>query len=283
GPAAKRGFIAWDPAQVGSPPGEKDATSLPMEVKNLVSLGEGGCPYEMPLEGMYRFLIDPQPYAKINVVQCGDGPGGERCAVQMGIDDDLLAQRKSFLRYDSLVAVIVLTDENDCSLTAGGLSYHVFDDIGTVPRATAECAANPNDACCRSCDDPIPRGCPTTDTECAKGPYSSSEDSGLLRCYDQKQRYGRDYLYPTGRYVAGLTGKMVKDQSGKLVQNPLFEDPTGQSPRRDPSLVFFAAIVGVPWQDLAENPRDPIHLTLKSADEMQRDGTWNLVLSNPAT
>jgi hypothetical protein len=42
GPAAKRGFIAWDPAQVGNPPGEKDPATLRTAVKNLVALGEGG-------------------------------------------------------------------------------------------------------------------------------------------------------------------------------------------------------------------------------------------------
>jgi hypothetical protein len=252
-------------------------------VKNLVALGEGGCPYEMPLEGMYRFLVDPEPYARMSLTDCNDGIHTGRCAVQAGVDDDLLAERKSFLRYDSLVAVVVLTDENDCSLRAGGLSYHVFDDIGTVPRATSACAANPDDPCCRSCDDPPSPGCPTQDVECAKGPYTSSEDSGLLRCFDQKRRYGRDYLYPTSRYIDGLTGKPVPDRSGALVANPLFNDPAGQSLPRDPSLVFFAAVVGVPWQDLAEDPRDTTHLALKSADEMQRDGTWNLVLTNPMT
>ncbi|HVW26990.1 MAG TPA: hypothetical protein VHC69_16605 [Polyangiaceae bacterium] len=285
GPAAKSGFIAWDPAQVGDPPGEKDPTALATEVKNLVSLGEGGCPYEMPLEGMYRFLIDPEPYEKMQLAPCNDGVHTGNCAVQVGIDDELLAERKSFLRYDSLVAVVVLTDENDCSLTAGGLSYHVFDDIGTMARATSQCAANPDDRCCRSCDDPTPSGCPDSqsDAECQKGPYTAGEDSGLLRCFDQKRQYGRDYLYPTSRYIDGLTGKRVPNQKGDLVPNPLFEDPTGQAPRRDASLVFFAAIIGVPWQDIAENPSDTTHLALKNADEMERDGTWDLVLPNSDT
>ena len=60
----------------------------------------------------------------------------------------------------------------------------------------------------------------------------------------------------------------------------MFEDPSGQAPRRDASLVFFAAIIGVPWQDLAENPSDATHLTLENADEMEKDGTWDLALPN---
>jgi hypothetical protein len=283
GAAAKRGFLAWDPGQVGTPPGEKDAAALRTEVRNLVSLGEGGCPYEMPLEGMYRFLVDPAPYQSLRLTSCGGDSPNETCAVRDGTDDTLLAQRKAFLRYDSLVAIVVLTDENDCSLTAGGLSHHVFDDIGTVPRATTQCGGNPNDPCCRSCADPAIPGCPADDAECAKGPYTASEDSGLLRCFDQKRRYGRDYLYPVSRYVGGLTGSMVPGRDGNDVPNPLFDDPSGVAPPRDPSLVFIAAVVGVPWQDLAVNPRDSTHLALKSADQMRADGTWDLILTDPET
>jgi hypothetical protein len=282
GAASSRGFLAWDPAQVGTPPGEKDPAALETAVRNLVTLGEGGCPYEMPLEGMYRFLVEPEPYAKVTVTDCGSGSSPERCAVQDGIDDELLRERKNFLRYDSLVAVVVLTDENDCSLTAGGQSYHNFDDIGTVPRATSVCAKNPNDRCCRSCADATPAGCPE-DPECATGPYGSDEDSGLLRCFDQKRRYGRDYLYPPSRYIDGLTGKMVPARNGALVDNPLFNDPSGILPPRDPSLVFMAGVVGVPWQDLAVDPRDATHLELKSPEQMQADGTWGLILADPAT
>jgi hypothetical protein len=283
GSGVARGYLAWDPGQVGTPPGEKDPAALRTAVRSLVALGEGGCPYEMPLEGMYRFLIEPDPYAQVTITDCAGANGSERCAVQQGTDMALLAQRKSFLRQDSLVAIVILTDENDCSLTAGGQSYHVFDDLGTVPRAASVCTTNPNDRCCRSCADPVPQGCLDGDPECAKGPYSSSEDSGLLRCFDQKRRYGRDYLYQPGRYIDGLTGNRVPARNGALVKNPLFNDPDGVLPPRDPSLVFVAAVVGVPWQDLAVNPKDPTHLALKSTDQMRADGTWNVILPDPET
>jgi hypothetical protein len=283
GAASSRGFLAWDPAQVGMPPGEKDPAALRTAVRNLVAIGEGGCPYEMPLEAMYRFLVEPEPYDRITVTDCGSGSAPERCAVQEGVDDELLRQRKSFLRYDSLVAVVVLTDENDCSLQVGGQSFHFFDDIGTVPRATSVCVTKPNDRCCRSCADAVPAGC-TDDPECAKGPYGSDEDSGLLRCFDQKRRYGRDYLYPSSRYVDGLMGKMVPGRNGGLVENPLFQDPSGTSAApRDPSLVFVAGVVGVPWQDLAVDPGDPVHLELKNSERMQADGTWSLILPDSVT
>jgi hypothetical protein len=276
-----RPFLAWDPAQLGSPPGEKDATALRASVAKLVTLGEGGCPYEMPFEAMYRFLIEPEPYESVVLADCGSGSAPERCAIQQGIDSELLAERRSFLRYDSLVAVIVLTDENDCSLTAGGNSFHVFDAIGSVARATSSCHPDSNDRCCRSCDDPAPAGCPD-DPECNKGPYPRTEDSGLLRCFDQKVRLGRDYLYPVSRYVDGLTGKRVPGQNGALVANPLFVDPQGKFPERDPSLVFIAAVVGVPWQDLAVDASDTQRLELKSPQQMQADGTWGLILGDRA-
>jgi hypothetical protein len=275
-----RGFLAWDPAQVAQPKGEKDPDALRTAVRDLVTLGEGGCPYEMPLEDMYRFLIEPEPYSSVELADCGSDSAPQQCAVQQGVDEELLRERSSFLRYDSLVAIIVLTDENDCSLTAGGESFHVFDAVGTVARGTSVCATDPNDDCCRSCDDPAPRGCPA-DPECDKGPYQSSEDSGLLRCFDQKRRLGRDYLYPVRRYVDGLTGKRVPSRNGALVANPLFVDPEGKAPPRDPSLVFVAMIVGVPWQDLAVDPFDTEHLELKSPTQMAADGTWSLVLGEP--
>jgi hypothetical protein len=280
-PGAPR-FLVWDPAQVAEPKGERDPAALRVAVRNLVTLGEGGCPYEMPLEGMYRFLIEPEPYMTVELADCGTGSAPEPCAVQQGVDDELLRERKSFLRYDSLVAIVVLTDENDCSLKAGGDSFHVFDAAGSVPRAVSVCAVDPQNRCCRACDAPVPQGCPADpDPECAKGPYPSTEDSGLLRCFDQKRRLGHDYLYPVSRYVDGLTGKRVPSRNGALIENPLFVDPEGKAKPRDPSLVFIATIVGVPWQDLAVDPFDPERLELKSPAQMASDGTWDLILGDP--
>src|SRR6188768_3209722 len=77
-------------------------------------------------------------------------------------------------------------------------------------------------------------------------------DALNLRCYRQQQRFGSDLLYPTQRYVDGLkqpTLALPSDPS-KTVKNPLFDGGDGK-PGRDPSLVFLAGIVGVPWQDIA--------------------------------
>ena len=72
------------------------------------------------LEAVYRFLIDPKPYQSITTATC---PGTmEPCAIPQGIDQTLLAQRAAFLRDDSAVAIVNITDENDCSTVEGGLA-----------------------------------------------------------------------------------------------------------------------------------------------------------------
>ena len=51
------------------------------------------------------------------------------------------------------------------------------------------------------------------------------------------------------------------------------QDAADRAPQRDPSLVFFAGIVGVPWQDIANNPSD-LTQGYKTAAQLQRDGVW---------
>lgn len=236
-PSAKsRGFLSWAPVETGHLPTAAETKAFQDAVRGLVSLGESGCPFEMPLESMYRFLVDPEPYDRVVVQPCPGAPGG-RCAVPQGVDQELLGERARFLRYDSLVAVVLLTDENDCSIAPGGQSYHLFDPPGPG-------------------------------------------ESGLLRCFDQKGRLGVDYLHPVDRYVRGLTGKQVPRADGSFVPNPLFVGPNGEE--RDPSLVFLAGVVGVPWQDLAEDPSDAVALQFKTPEAMQADGTWRLVVGDPA-
>ena len=49
----------------------------------------------------------------------------EAMASPRRMKETLLAQRQAFLRPDSLVAVIMLSDENDCSIAVGGSSWIV--------------------------------------------------------------------------------------------------------------------------------------------------------------
>jgi hypothetical protein len=112
---------------------------------------------------------------------------------------------------------------------------------------------------------------------------SSADDPVDLRCFDQKRRFGVDFLYPTDRYVQAFTQKKIAKRSGELVENPLFPMPNpvaGIDAVRSTDLVFVAGIVGVPWQDIA---RDPSDLTqgLKTAEQMKKDGTWDIILGSP--
>jgi hypothetical protein len=98
-----------------------------------------------------------------------------------------------------------------------------------------------------------------------KGTYTAAEDPPNLRCWNQKRRYGADFLYPFERYVAGFTETKLLSRRGQVVQNPLYDDLSaacnkatgaGCVGERDASLVFVAGIVGVPWQDIAVDPTD---------------------------
>lgn len=280
-----KGFLAWDPQQKLNPPGEKDLGTLDGSVSGLVpkfadmvqGVGQRGCGYESQLESIYRFLVDPDPYASISVI---DGK-----AQMEGTDEELLAQRAAFLRPDSLLAVLMLSDENDCSMREGG-HYVRAANAAKLPRARAICAENPDDACCASCGSAVPAGC-SEDPTCFDSNgnllfLSSNEDPLTLRCFDQKRRFGVDFLYPTDRYVKAFTEEKIADRHGNIVDNPLFppsDREAGLVSPRTPELVYLAGIVGVPWQDIARNPKD-LSAGFKTASEMEGDGTWNVILGD---
>jgi hypothetical protein len=277
------GFLAWDPARTKSPPGETDAAKLEDNVRSLVSgVGESGCAVEASLEAWYRFLVDPEPYEGIRLASCAAG-SSDQCAVLEGVDQVLLTQRADFLRPDSLVAVIMLTDENDCSIIDGGTAFRVLDS-NPMPRATSVCNDDPADPCCRSCAGAdLIDSCPSrsSDPECAKGPWPAEQDSFYLRCFQQKRRFGIDALYPVERYIAGLTQPTVPRRDGTLVENPLYATGDPAKPPRDASLVFLAGIVGVPWQDVARDFTNDREVVYKTARELESDGVWDVILGDP--
>ncbi|MBK9259512.1 MAG: hypothetical protein IPM54_06700 [Polyangiaceae bacterium] len=282
-----KGFLAWDPMQELDPPGESQLGTLDGAMPGLVpalaemvqGAGQKGCGYESQLESIYRFLVDPEPHATIEVVN--------NVAKRIGVDDDLLAQRAAFLRPDSLVAILMLSDENDCSIRDGG-SYYRAAHSDRLPRPRAICAENPNDPCCTSCGVNAPAGCPT-DPTCVDGQGSlillnDEEDPVNLRCFDQKRRFGIDFLQPTDRYVKAFSEPKIADRSGNLVNNPLFPEANPKaglvSPRTS-GMVFLAGIVGVPWQDVARDPKD-LGKGFKTSTDMENDGTWDVILGIPA-
>src|SRR5690606_4939804 len=99
-----------------APQGETNIATLNTQVQELVGgAGEEGCGYEAILESWYRFLVDPDPYKDVTLEN--------NSAVLQGTDTDLLKMRTDFMRPDSLLAIIMLADENDCSIRDGGQFY----------------------------------------------------------------------------------------------------------------------------------------------------------------
>lgn len=340
------GFFAWDPDQKQTPPGEKDPNNLKANFGEVVVAADQiGCGYEASLEAWYRFLVDPTPPDTIPPAYGTDGTISS--PAPQGTDGVLLAQRAAFLRPDSLVAIINLSDENDCSILDGPMPRDVCDDpdfdangnptgcktarigwptgyaegnfdqwatdkgrttgrpfafpflasqqnLGGAPfrlsSGTDECADDPYSPNCRQCY-------PSESTATGCKPLGE-EDAPNLRCWNQKKRFGVDMLYPLKRYVDGLTNSKIYDRNGYLVTNPLFDDlpykqakangslPSLKRSKAEPRntlLVFYANIVGVPWQDIANDPKD-LTKGYKSAIATKEGETgidWDLILGNP--
>jgi hypothetical protein len=96
-----------------------------------------------------------------------------------------------------------------------------------------------------------------------------------LRCWKQRERFGLDFLYPIDRYVAGFAQPTIMDRNGEVVANPLFAGG------RNPSLVSVAAIVGVPWQDLARAPA-AARLEFLSWRELRDLDRWPVIVGDPS-
>ncbi|KYF64406.1 hypothetical protein [Sorangium cellulosum] len=316
-----KGFLAWDPDQklAGEPEvadpedGEADInadsgndlndTSLVEQLTAMVKgTGQAGCGFEAQLESVYRFLVDPEPYATIEFQ--------DDKAVPTGLDATVLQQRAEFLRPSSLLAIIMLSDENDCSIREEGRNYLVAETRNgfRLWKPRPECARDPGDKCCRSCsqnDDDCPAAEVCTGDDGFPARLSAAEDPVNSRCWDQKRRFGFDFLYPIERYRRAFTEAQIENRRGELVPNPIFSDPNpddDDNSIRDPGLVFFAGIVGVPWQDIARvneagqpdllrglnQDGEPVG-GFKNADELSApllggafSSTWEIILGDPA-
>jgi hypothetical protein len=284
-----KGFLYYNPAVMG---GLGSAAAVAAPFTDMVKgVGQHGCGYEASLEAVYRFLIDPDPYGTIRI---DTSIGGFGQALLNGTDTMLVQQRADFLRPDSLVSIMIMTDENDCSVVDGGQGFYAL--LPPVPgtgrsvlkSGTSACQMNPNDKCCFNCGvQSPPSGCApaTNDPLCMKGELPIAEDQPNLRCFDQKRRYGQDFLYDVQRYIDGFTKNQVPNRKGELVDNPLFSDLTCKpgancAAARDQSLVFVAGIVGVPWQDIALDEND-LNKGYKTARQIDEDGTWARIVGDP--
>ena len=300
--ANAQGFLEW---QKGA-----DLVEFNAAFQRMVSaVGDDGCGWEASLESWYRFLIDPMPYASLSRIPCMEGGPPTDCVGPSvdaqglpQLDQPLLAQRAAFLRPDSLVVVVMLTDENDCSLQPTSQNWLVgaINSAQPMSRGTAVCDVDPNHECCHSCIFDVPEGCaydPVCDgdatTGALPGRLPALADGLNLRCLEQKRRFGSDFLYPTQRYVNALTQPTLCLEQADLsvencpsvpVPNPLFVGA------RTPDQVFLAGILGVPWQSIASGldrtgrplPDPARQLRFKSSAELT-NADWARIAGSPGT
>ena len=288
------GFLVWDPRNqedVSDPhtpitKNETDETELAQNFTNQINaVGENGCGYEASLEAWYRFLVDPDPVTGVT--------NDLETSVRGATNTLLLQQRKAFLRDDSVLGIIMLTDENDCSIvdedgTQGwlvGYKGGVGNADWHMPYGTSVCNDDPNDPCCRPCPSTPAAGCPdnASDPVCsARLDRTAPDDSLNLRCFEQKQRFGIDLLYPTSRYVDALSSFTIAARPNSYVANPLFPSNAPNLEPRTPAEVVFLGIVGVPWQDVStEDSWMGRDLTYMTAKELVDNDRWSVVLGAP--
>jgi hypothetical protein len=297
-----QGFLAWDPRtgqnvdnpHTLTPPAFTNEDDFIGAFTNQVTAaGELGCGYEASLEAWYRFLVDDEPVQTLD--RDADG-----FTTRTGMNTAVIEQRRNFLRRDSLLAIVVLTDENDCSINdeAGGQGWIVGYKGGPtvnnwrMPQATASCS-QANNACCRPCSAGAAPGCPDNAAEGCPNPnpadpnsLTSVNDSMNQRCFNQLERFGVDLLYPVQRYIDALSEPLVDTRmNGVFKPNPIMAAGPNGEPGREEGLVFFAGIVGVPWQDIAtaDSLSSPRGLTYMTADQIKDAGRWELLVPNRAT
>ncbi|MBK7395199.1 MAG: hypothetical protein IPJ34_02565 [Myxococcales bacterium] len=245
------------------------------------SAGQVGCGYEETWESLYHFLIDPAPYAKAEV-NCTFGIDGDACGnndiVVEGKDEELLAQRAAFLRPDSFVAVIILSDENDASLRPAGKNWLPWAyGAGAMQRGWEACDGVSDDLEPDSAGELAAKGCfscfqDNKSSNCTKPWGMGDRDDRNLRGFHQVQRFGFNFLWSRDRYVNAFKNATVAGSDGRLAPNPLFSGGF-----RDSSLILVAGIVGVPKQLVQDDRGVPKALTsadwdkIISADLAKRD------------
>jgi hypothetical protein len=260
-------FLSWFPTVIANmglgvvtplPPAITVAATLVSDFTTLVEgVHEHGCGFEAQNEAWYRFLVQPDPFTSITV------SGSPPRATLGGIDTTILQQRHDFLRSDSLLTIIVVTDENEAAadpLAIGGEGW-AFDSsqfpnsptaTQTAPQGTIECdqldpanplTTGPNDPNCESCaflkssDPTFATRCPKDGANGASGYLDPLDDALNNRFYHQGSRFGVTSMYPTARYVRGMQQTTVPDSqhehdgSGNYRCDPTYQNcttPQGQ-------------------------------------------------------
>ncbi len=289
--SAPSGFIGWSPG---------GAATLVQDTQDLVSgVHEYGCGIEAQLESWYRFLVQPDPYASIV-----PDPINSRERALSGVDGTILQQRHDFLRPDSLVLVVMITDEDDGAhdpraVSGQGSAYSMKRFPGSVgggaARGTSACddPKTVDTAACTSCAYPghaADPGCQKPgDIDTATGQpqlgyYKAAEDTLNTRAFHMKQRYGEDPQFPIRRYVNGLSSPRVPDRSGE-VYDGLGSDgqpnKTYNAKNNCTNPLFAATLPTDATGDLcglAAGPRAPDQVILTTITGVP----WQLLTENPS-
>ncbi len=165
-----------------------------------------------------------------------------------------------------------------------------------MPRATEICDTDPNNPCCRSCaqrEGHAARGCfaLSNDKSCKDKPASMAlHDLGHASRLAQPallQAASALRFRPAVSDVA-VRGCVAASPIAPAVEPPMSRcrirlyDPGDTGKRRDSSLVVLAGIVGVPWQDLADDASQTgAGLSYLSASELDQRSRWEYLLGTP--
>jgi hypothetical protein len=232
----------------------------------------------------------------------------------VGVDAEILRQRRAFLRPNSLLAVVMVTDENDSTVDPASLEAYEGKGVqwstsfldyaaGATPRGTSACDASPMSPACVSCK------ANPADPACGGSPRAPQPDGdGLnVRFFQPKRRFGYDPRFPLARYVDAFTRRALPNRTkehdparqydgsdaARVCTNPVFAaelpnpDEVGDASAaiegalckrrlgsRTPYEVIFSLIGGVPWQ-LLTTTGDPATAELRAR---LRDEGWTKVL-----
>ncbi len=172
--------------------------------------GIDGCGYEAPLETMLQ---------AINEGACWNNPDQPFCDEQPEWADT----QRGFLRDDAILAIALITDEMDCSVSAPG-GYSFFTDINNP------IYWNGNPEVLDEMDEPLPQA---TSAICFNAGVNCTDDN-MDGIYEGCASQDNDALHPVSRYTDYL--EYLTDQRGKEV--------------------VMLGILGVP-EVVAHNPNPP--------------------------
>jgi len=227
-----------------------DTTQVIADTQALVaSVGQTGCGLEAQLESAYRFLVQPDPWTQVKL----DANNQADLGAPNEVDATVLSQRKTFLRPDSALVVIMLTDEDDSSadpLAVGGQGWafmarsfpgsKVFRgdprNGTTAPRGTSACtdtSKGPGHPDCTSCG--FASLCNAADPACQKikDDPNCKELGSPPRAGDSNEGYA-GYYGPTDDNL-NVRFQRMKERYGIDPQYPIARYVTGFTNSRVPS------------------------------------------------